>query len=107
MKIEKCRGVKSRMSRRVSKSGQISKSQALISCALERQQDVYDTITALAAFAEDTALSGEAYGNAKGYVQCVLLPIHKALCMLLEDEVSVNTSVINCCNTYLSECQSI
>lgn len=90
------------MGRTVSRSGQISKSQSLISCAIERQRDAYNTIQALESFTQDSDLSGEAYSNAKGYVQSILLPVNKALCMSLEGEISANKEVVNCCNTHLS-----
>ena len=90
------------MGRIVSKSGQINKSNSLVSCALERQQDAYNTITVLEAFVNDTELSGKSYCNSKGYVRHVLIPFYKALCMALVDEISVNKEVILCCETHLA-----
>lgn len=90
------------MGRRVSKSGQINKSQSLISCAQERQQDINKTIIALEAFAGDATLTGAAYSSAKDYVKNVLSPVGKVLWGALEDEISSNKTVIDCCNTYLA-----
>ena len=89
------------MGRKVSKSLQISKATSLISGAMERQENINDTITSLEAFVNDDSLSGEAYANVKGYVNDVLIPINKALGMALKDEIVANRQVVNCCNTYL------
>ena len=89
------------MGRKVSKSLQISKATSLISGAMERQENINDTITSLEAFVNDDSLSGEAYANVKGYVNDVLIPINKALGMALKDEIVANRQVVNFCNTYL------
>lgn len=89
------------MGRKVSKSLQISKATSLISGAMERQENINDTITSLEAFVNDDSLSGEAYANVKGYVNDVLIPINKALGMALKDEIVANRQVVNCCNAYL------
>ena len=87
------------MGKRVSRSGQLSKSQCLISCAVERQRDVYST--AMEAFVNDVLLSGDAYTNAKDYVGKILLPVSKAFCIAIESEIEANIRVIDSCNTYL------
>lgn len=89
------------MGRKVSKSLQISKATSLISGAMERQENINDTITSLEAFVNDDSLSGEAYANVKGYVNDVLIPINKALGMALKDETAANKKVFDSCNTYL------
>ena len=89
------------MGRKVSKSLQISKATSLISGAMERQENINDTITSLEAFVNDDSLSGEAYANVKGYVNDVLIPINKALGMALKDDIVANRQVVNCCNAYL------
>lgn len=89
------------MGRVVSTSGQISKSESLIRCAEEQEQKIFDTIMELGKFANEPALTGDAYDNAKGYVQTVLVPVNKALFHVLEKEVSANKRVIDSCNTHL------
>ena len=89
------------MGRKVSRSLQIQKAKNLICSAIGRQNNINDTITSLEAFVNDDSLSGEAYANVKGYVNSILIPVNKTLCMALKDEIVANERVINSCNTYL------
>lgn len=89
------------MGRKVLKSAQVDNARSLILCALERQQDVNDTIIQMEAFASDGLLTGEAYANVKSYVRDILVPINKTLCMALKDEIIANKSVLNCCSMFL------
>src|SRR3712207_8121875 len=57
-----------RMGRIILKSALIYKTQSLIDIATNRQQNVYEIMTALNDFAFDSVLTGEAYRNAKGFI---------------------------------------
>jgi len=83
------------MGRKVLKSAQVDNARSLILCALERQQDVNDTIIQMEAFASDGLLTGEAYANVKSYVRDILVPINKTLCMALKDEIIDFVPTIN------------
>lgn len=89
------------MGRILSRTAQVNKSQSLIKCATERQWNVYRVMSALEVFVSDGVLRGRAYENAKGFIANIYLPICKALCVALEDEILADQKVIDACNTYL------